>query len=103
MLNPRNQLLQKRQYLTDQEEALERLKHAGTDSPGETAQTGNVCGETGRSFAIKKIEGRYAFLADSDGKRVQQAAEAASEGDYFTAHMLDGTIEAEVHQIKKKE
>lgn len=54
-LHPKNQLLQNRQYLTDQEEALERKMQEIL--PAETAQTGNVCGETGRCFSIKKIAG----------------------------------------------
>ena len=99
-LHPKNQLLQKRQYLTDQEEALERkmqeiLRQKRHRLEMYAARLEGVS-------PLKKLQGPYAFLADSDGKPLQQAAKL-HPGDHFTAHMLDGTIEAEVRQIKKKE
>ena len=99
-LQPKNQLLQKRQYLTDQEEALERkmqeiLRQKRHRLEMYAARLEGVS-------PLKKLQGPYAFLADSDGKPLQQAAKL-HPGDHFTAHMLDGTIEAEVRQIKKKE
>ena len=99
-LHPKNQLLQNRQYLTDQEEALERkmqeiLRQKRHRLEMYAARLEGVS-------PLKKLQGPYAFLADSDGKPLQQAAKL-HPGDHFTAHMLDGTIEAEVRQIKKKE
>ena len=99
-LHPKNQLLQKRQYLTDQEEALERkmqeiLRQKRHRLEMYAARLEGVS-------PLKKLQGAYAFLADPDGKPLQQAAKL-HPGDHFTAHMLDGTIEAEVRQIKKKE
>lgn len=51
---------------------------------------------------LKKLQGPYAFLADSDGKPLQQAVSCIRE-TILQLHMVDGTIEAEVRQIKKKE
>ena len=87
-------------HLTDQEEALERkmqeiLRQKRHRLEMYAARLEGVS-------PLKKLQGPYAFLADSDGKPLQQAAKL-HPGDHFTAHMLDGTIEAEVRQIKKKE
>ena len=51
---------------------------------------------------LKKLQGPYAFLTDSDGKPLQQASRL-HPGDQFSAYTLDATIEAKVCQIKKKE
>ena len=99
-LHPKNQLLQNRQYLMDQEEALERkmqeiLRQKRHRLEMYAARLEGVS-------PLKKLQGPYAFLTDSDGKPLQQASRL-HPGDQFSAYTLDATIEAKVCQIKKKE
>ena len=98
-LHPKNQLLQKRQYLTDQEEALERkmqeiLRQKRHRLEMYAARLEGVS-------PLKNCRDRMRFWQIRMESRCSRAAKL-HPGDHFTAHMLDGTIEPKCARLRRK-
>ena len=76
-LHPKNQLLQKRQYLTDLEEELERQMQEFLQK--KTTSVGNVCSQAGWMFTAEKAAGLVCFF-EQDGWKTDSVRDASAGG-----------------------
>lgn len=97
-LHPRNQLLQKRQNLTDMEESLERSMHEILKRKRHQLEMYAVRLES--CSPLKKLQGPYAFLSRSDGKPIQSVDDVKVD-EQVEAQLLDGKIVARVCGTEK--
>ena len=100
VLNPRNQLIEKRQRTEEYREHLQhRMEQIFLEKRHRLEMYASAL--EGNS-PLKKLSGGYAFLADGKGKRVS-SVDDIKEGDCFQAHLLDGVIRARAEEIVKAE
>ena len=90
-LHPKNQLLQKRQYLTDLEEELERQMHEFLQK--KRHQLEMYAAKLDGCSPLKKLQGSYAFLSRMDGRPIQSVMQVQVD-DTIQAQLLDGKITA---------
>lgn len=99
-LHPKNQLLQKRQYLTDLEDSLEHSMQEFMRK--KRHQLEMYAARLDGCSPLKKLQGPYAFLTGEDGKPVQSVSDV-QVGDEMQAQLLDGRIISRVCKIEKAE
>ena len=95
-LNPENQLVQKRQQLTDLEEKLsiymERIvkdkKHAFA----------LLAGRLDSVSPLKRLAAGYAYVEDEEGHMVDSVRKV-KPGDSICVHVTDGKIHAEIQKV----
>ncbi len=97
-LHPKNQLMQKRQYLTDLEESLERSMQEILRK--KRHQLEMYAARLDGCSPLKKLQGPYAFLSRSDGKPICSVDDVQVE-DQIEAQLLDGKITARVCGTEK--
>lgn len=98
LLNPSQQLAQKRQYLIDREERLSLyMEKALKDKKYELAI---LAGRLDAESPLKRLESGYAYVADEKGDMVA-SVDAVKEGERICVTLKDGSLEAEV--IKRYE
>ena len=90
-LHPKNQLLQKRQYLTDLEEVLERQMQEFLQK--KRHQLEMYAAKLDGCSPLKKLQGSYAFLSRMDGRPIQSVMQVQVD-DTIQAQLLDGKITA---------
>ena len=90
-LHPKNQLLQKRQYLTDLEEELERQMQEFLQK--KRHQLEMYAAKLDGCSPLKKLQGSYAFLSRMDGRPIQSVMQVQVD-DTIQAQLLDGKITA---------
>ena len=95
-LNPQNQLMQKRQYLTDMEERL--LGYMEQAVKDKKYAFSLLAGRLDAMSPLRRLAGGYAFIEHRDGFMID-SIEAVSEGDSFTVTMRDGFIEAQALKV----
>lgn len=95
-LNPQNQLMQKRQYLTDMEERL--LGYMEQAVKDKKYAFSLMAGRLDAMSPLRRLAGGYAFIEHRDGFMID-SIEAVSEGDSFTVTMRDGCIEAQAVKV----
>lgn len=95
-LNPQNQLLQKRQYLTDMEERL--LGYMEQAVKDKKYAFSLLAGRLDAMSPLKRLEGGYAFIEHRDGTMID-SIEGFSEGELFTVTMRDGFVEAQAVKV----
>jgi len=97
-LHPKNQLMQKRQYLTDLEENLERSIQEVLQK--KRHQLEMYAARLDGCSPLKKLQGPYAFLSRSDGKPIRSVDDVQVE-EQIEAQLLDGKIVARVCGTEK--
>lgn len=91
MLNPKNQLSQKRQHLIDMEERLVLYMEQIQKEKKYTFSL--LAGRLEAVSPLKRLQSGYAFVSDRNGQMLD-TIEAVKQGDVFTVTMRDGSIEA---------
>ena len=91
MLNPKNQLSQKRQHLIDMEERLVLYMEQIQKEKKYTFSL--LVGRLEAVSPLKRLQSGYAFVSDRNGQMLD-TIEAVKQGDVFTVTMRDGSIEA---------
>ncbi len=97
-LHPRNQLMQKRQYLTDLEESLERGMQEILQK--KRHQLEMYAARLDGCSPLKKLQGPYAFMSKSDGKTIRSVDDVQVD-EQIEAQLLDGKITARVCGTEK--
>lgn len=100
LLNPQNQLMQKRQFLMDMEEKL--TLHMEQIKMQKKYQFSLLAGRLDAVSPLKRLESGYAFVSDSDGKMID-SVDSLKQGDLFDVTMKDGTILAQVMNVISEE
>lgn len=100
VLNPKNQLLEKRQMAADYQERLQRrMEQIFMEKKHQLEIYASAL--EGHS-PLKKLRGGYAFMTDQEGKTLHGISEL-EPGSLIRAHMLDGTVLAQVKEVRKME
>ena len=97
-LHPKNQLMQKRQYLTDLEESLERGMQEILQK--KRHQLEMYAARLDGCSPLKKLQGPYAFMSKSDGKPIRSVDDVQVD-EQIEAQLLDGKITARVCGTEK--
>ncbi len=97
-LHPKNQLMQKRQYLTDLEESLERGMQEVLQK--KRHQLEMYAARLDGCSPLKKLQGSYAFMSKSDGKPIHSVDDVQMD-EQIEAQLLDGKITARVCGTEK--
>ncbi len=97
-LHPKNQLMQKRQYLTDLEESLERGMQEVLQK--KRHQLEMYAARLDGCSPLKKLQGPYAFMSKSDGKAIRSVDDVQVD-EQIEAQLLDGKITARVCGTEK--
>lgn len=99
ILNPSNQIAQKRQHLMDMEERLgiymEQIKNE------KKYAFSLLAGRLEAVSPLRRLQSGYAFVADREGNMLD-TIEAVKKGDVFTVTMKDGKIEAQATAVFPK-
>ncbi len=99
MLNPLNQAREKRQRMMDLEDRLTVfVQQIIKDKKHEFAM---LAGRLDSVSPLKKLESGYAFVSDGADKMVNSVEEVRA-GDSLHITMLDGTLEAEVTDVVRR-
>jgi exodeoxyribonuclease VII large subunit len=92
-MNPQNQLIQKRQYLTDIEEKLSLyMERILKDKKHDFLM---LASRLDSASPLKRLESGYAYVEDEQGHMID-SAKKVKQGDSICIHVLDGKIQAEV-------
>lgn len=95
-LNPQNQLLQKRQHLTDLEERLQlRMMQRLKDRKHLFAL---LAGRLDAQSPLRRLASGYAYVADAEGKMVD-SVKKVKPADTVNMTLLDGSIRARVEGV----
>ena len=97
-LHPKNQLMQKQQYLTDLEESLERGIQEILQK--KRHQLEMYAARLDGCSPLKKLQGSYAFMSKSDGKPIRSVDDVQVD-EQIEAQLLDGKITARVCGTEK--
>ena len=97
-LHPKNQLMQKRQYLTDLEESLERSMQEILQK--KRHQLEMYAAKLDGCSPLKKLQGPYACVSKADGKPIHSVDDVQME-EQIEAQLLDGKITARVCGTEK--
>lgn len=100
VLNPKNQLLEKRQMAADCQGELQYwMEHIlMTKKHRMEMYASRLEGYS----PLKKLSGGYAFMTDEDGKKLHGVSRL-ERGSLFQAYMLDGSVLAQVKEVRKTE
>ena len=99
-LHPKNQLLQKRQYLTDLEEDLERRMQELLQKKRHKLEM--YAAKLDGCSPLKKLQGSYAFLSTADGRPIRSVTQV-QVNDTIQAQLLDGKIRQKSAEPKRTE
>ncbi len=100
VLNPKNQLLEKRQVTADYQERLQhRMEQIFLEKKHRLEMYASAL--EGHS-PLKKLSGGYAFMTDEHGNTLHGVSELKPDS-LIQAHMLDGTVLAQVKEVRKME
>lgn len=94
--NPGNQILQKRQYVTDLEDKLVRAMESIVNDKKYRIQL--LAGRLDGLSPLKRLADGFAYVSDEAGKMVNKAADV-SPGDVLKISMQDGTVRAGVIDV----
>jgi len=97
-LHPKNQLMQKRQYLTDLEESLERSMQEILQK--KRHQLEMYAARLDGCSPLKKLQGSYAFVSKADGKPIH-SVDDVQVNEQIEAQLMDGKIMATVCGTEK--
>lgn len=100
ILNPQNQLAQKRQHLIDMEERLGL--HMEQKLKDKRYAFSLLAGRLDAVSPLKRLQSGYAYVAD-DGGNMVDTVEAVKPGDILTVTMQDGKIEAQAIRVHASE
>lgn len=100
ILNPQNQLAQKRQHLIDMEERLGL--HMEQKLKDKRYAFSLLAGRLDAVSPLKRLQSGYAYVAD-DGGIMVDTVEAVKPGDILTVTMQDGKIEAQAIRVHASE
>ena len=100
MLNPQNQLLQKRQHITDMEERLSIYMDKILRQ--KKYQFSLLAGRLDAVSPLKRLESGYAFVSDAEGNMID-SVKKIKQGDVFAVKMKDGTVEATANKVMSED
>lgn len=94
--NPENQVLQKRQYVTDLEDKLVRAMESVMNDRKYRLQL--LAGRLDGLSPLKRLASGFAYVSDEAGRMVDHAADV-KPGDVLKISMQDGTVRAGVIEV----
>lgn len=97
-LNPQNQLLQKRQQITDLEERMQRIMIQLLKDKKHLFAL--LSGRLDAQSPLKRLSEGYAYVADEQGQLLDSVKKVKPE-DRIKLTLLDGTIRACVEDVKE--
>lgn len=97
-LNPQNQLLQKRQQITDLEERMQRIMIQLLKDKKHLFAL--LSGRLDAQSPLKRLSEGYAYVADEQGQLLDSVKKVKPE-DRIELTLLDGTIRACVEDVKE--
>ena len=100
ILNPSNQLMQKRQHLIDMEERLSLYMDQSIREAKHTVSL--MAGRLDAVSPLRRLQSGYAYVADQEGKRID-SVNHVKESDKITLTMSDGRIEAQTLAVYSNE
>lgn len=96
ILNPQNQMMEKRQMTADYQDHLQHRMEQLLMERRHKLQI-YAAALDGHS-PLKKLQGGYAFMTKADGRKLQSVSQLR-EGDRIRAYMLDGSLTATVDEV----
>lgn len=96
LMDPKNQILEKRQTAADLEDSL--IRQIEKKVVEYRHRTEMLASELNGLSPLKKLSGGYAFLTDTEGRTLHDLTRAKA-GDKIKARMKDGVILAEILNI----
>ena len=100
VLNPRNQIREKRQRTGEYQDQLSHCMEQILAA--KKHQLEMYAARLDGVSPLKRLSGGYAFLTDEEGKRITSVRDSRPQ-ERIQAHMLDGTITAIVSEIRGRE
>ncbi len=99
-LNPQNQILQKRQHLTDLEDRLQREMCQHIKDKKHLSAL--LAGRLDAVSPLKRLAGGYAYVADSQGQMID-SVKKISRDDILIMTLVDGKVRTQVKEVNKQE
>lgn len=100
LYNPAQKILQKRQYLLDVEDKLERYIQDGLRK---RRQKLALCSERLNGLSpLKQLMRGYSYITSKEGERAVSSVENVNIGDMLKVRMADGELMAEVISVSEK-
>ena len=96
VLNPSQQLLQRRQYLADMEDKLTGLMNRLLEDKKYRLQL--LAGRLDGMSPLKRLESGFAYFSDLEGNRIESVKKLAP-GDQVDITLADGRVRAEVKEL----
>ena len=100
MYNPANQVIQKRQYVTDMEDKLAQLMSRKLEE--KKYQLKFWAGRLDGMSPLKRLESGFAYCSDSKGRMID-SVKMVKPGDGMSIVLTDGRIQAEVSAVTESE
>lgn len=96
VLNPSQQVLQKRQYVADMEDKLTGLMNRLLEDKKYRLQL--LAGRLDGMSPLKRLESGFAYFSDQEGNRIESVKKLAP-GDQVDITLADGRVRAEVKEL----
>ena len=96
VLNPSQQVLQRRQYVADMEDKLTRLMNRLLEDKKYRLQL--LAGRLDGMSPLKRLESGFAYFSDLEGNRIESVKKLAP-GDQVDITLADGRVRAEVKEL----
>lgn len=96
VLNPSQQVLQRRQYVADMEDKLTGLMNRLLEDKKYRLQL--LAGRLDGMSPLKRLESGFAYFSDLEGNRIESVKKLAP-GDQVDITLVDGRVRAEVKEL----
>ncbi len=96
VLNPSQQVLQRRQYVADMEDKLTGLMNRLLEDKKYRLQL--LAGRLDGMSPLKRLESGFAYFSDQEGNRIESVKKLAP-GDQVDITLADGRVRAEVKEL----
>ena len=96
VLNPSQQVLQRRQYVADMEDKLTGLMNRLQEDKKYRLQL--LAGRLDGMSPLKRLESGFAYFSDQEGNRIESVKKLAP-GDQVDITLADGRVRAEVKEL----
>ncbi len=96
VLNPSQQVLQRRQYVADMEDKLTGLMNRLLEDKKYQLQL--LAGRLDGMSPLKRLESGFAYFSDQEGNRIESVKKLAP-GDQVDITLADGRVRAEVKEL----
>lgn len=100
ILSPRNQILQKRQFLLDSEDRLQsQMRHLFVQSKTKFEA---LAGKLDALSPLHKLEGGFAYIENAEGQKIN-SVEDVQTGNNIVITLHDGVLQAKIENVSRKD